>query len=664
MNNNYQSLRARAVSTVSSDARALLDTLAPPIEVKLGLCADYSHLLRGEWCEEGSLDNLLDWAVSRGRVIVSGRGASGKTAVMHRAALRAGDKNLAPYLIPLSRWDQSATQGWKEVRRTARDALDFLLRRFSSSGQDVSDVEFLPPVVQKIFFIDGLNETPGSVADEILAACDQLAAVMVGASFIVSDRLVRRNLDDERKWRFVMPMPVHQSERDKVLSGRNVTLPRGSEALLDSPFFLDRAIKGELRDSPLRTIKEMVETRGKLTAEGLADAARAAYLAYKIDGSRTFPIARFSEVGNPEIAKTLQAGGILVASGKETVAFAHHWYHDYLASRFVADHPDLWSFQNRHQVLDVLTFKANSFDAIAFVLEMLPAQSAGKFIQAVYDWNPYAAGYALAEARIGVDDVPRDVRLVILAMLAERRFDRHHYSAVRASDALDLLIDTDASAMRVAKTLPELQDIVSQIEAPSEAFAAWRELFILKAGETATPQLLERISDENSILGWTAANVLKRLALNQEQLVQILALAGDGRPVVRWRAVHVMGGFVSKAFIGALLNHLDSDADDNVRYGSLRSLIEIASRDEQKVPVIIDELKTRLTLLRGNPRLLSELKRAVFLARGVAPKNWTDEISRLFYHLLDSSKSAEEAEEWSRLASRLRVHFRTHQTAA
>jgi hypothetical protein len=525
-------------------------------------------------------------------------------------------------------------------------------------------VEFLPPVVQKLFFLDGLNETPGSVADEILATCDGIAAVIVGSSFIVSDRLVRRNLRDERKWRFVMPMPVQQSEVDKLLSGKNVSLPSGSEALLDSPFFLDRAIKGELRDSPLRTIKEMVESRGKLTSEGLADAANAAYLAYKIDGSRTFSIERFSEAGNPEIAKTLQAGGILVASGKETVAFSHHWYHDYLASRFVADHPDLWTFQNRHQVLDVLTFKANSFDAVAFVLEMLPAQSTGEFIQAVYDWNPYAAGYALAEARIRVEDVPRDVRLVILAMLAERCLDRHYYSAVRATDALDLLVDKDASRMRSAKTLPELQKIVSQIEEPSETFVAWRGLFILKTGETAKKQLLERVSDENSILGWTAVNVLKRLALNQEQLVQVVALSADSRPVVRWRAVHVMGGFVRQEFISVLLNHLDSDSDDNVRYGCLRSLIEIASRDEHKVPIIIDELRTRLTLLRGKPRLLSELKRAVFLSSGVAPQNWAAEISRLFYHLLDSSESAEEAEEWSRMTSRLRVHFRESQVAA
>ncbi|MCK1562805.1 hypothetical protein IVB08_02120 [Bradyrhizobium sp. 173] len=665
MSDKYLSRRAKAELAVTLDAGTFLDTLVPPIEVKLALCKSYSHLLRGEYADEGTLDNLLDWAVGRGRVIVSGRGASGKTAVLHRAALRAGENGFAPYLIALSRWDQAATEAWKEVRGTSRDALDFLLRRFSSSGQDASDVEFLPPVIQKIFFIDGLNETPGSVADEILDACDEVAAIMVGASFVISDRLVRRNVRDESKWRFVMPMPVQKSEVEKLLSGTNFNVPQGTESLLDSPFFLDRAIKGELRASPLGTIKEMVEARGKLTAEGVAQAACAAYLAYKIDRSRTFSVARFEEAGNPEIANTLAAGGILMPAGAGTVAFSHHWYHDYLASKFVAEHPDLWDFQNRHEVLDILTFKANSFDAIAFVLEMLTARSTGEFIQAVYDWNPYAAGYALAEARIRIDDIPRDVRLVILAMLAERRFDRHHYSAVRASDALDLLTDEDASGMRSAKTLAQLQVLISKIEARSETFTGWRDLFTLETGEPAPPELLGRISDENSILGWTAANVLKRLTLSDEQVKELLDLGQNSRPVVRWRAVHVMGGFVKDQFIIALLKCFDADGDENVRYGALRSVIEIASRDERKVSIIVDELRNRIAVLRSKPRFLNELKRAVFLARDASPGNWSDEVSRLFYDLLDTSASAEETLEWSRIASRLRVHVRsTNQVAA
>jgi hypothetical protein len=75
-------------------------------------------------------------------------------------------------------------------------------------AHDITDVEFLPSTVEKLFLLDGLNETPGSTADEILAACDEIASVIVGASVFVTDRLVRRNLDAERRWVFAMPMPV------------------------------------------------------------------------------------------------------------------------------------------------------------------------------------------------------------------------------------------------------------------------------------------------------------------------------------------------------------------------------------------------------------------------------------------------------------------------
>jgi hypothetical protein len=655
-------LREQAATAAASQAKAFLDELSPPIDVKLASCSTYSDLLRGNHEEPGTIDDLVLWAIKRGRVIISGRGASGKSAIIYRAALKAAELQFAPYIINLSRWDHAATEEWKKVRGTSRDALDFLLLRFSSSNQDVSDAEFLSPSIQKLFFLDGLNETPGTTADEILAACDEVASIMVGASFVVSDRIARRNLNAEHKWRFVMPLPVQQDEVKKLLSGKAV--PAGSEGLLDSPFFLDRAIRGELRNSPLATIRELVENRGKLDATALAHASQAAYSAYEIDVSRTFSVARFVELGREDVLNTLLIGGILVRVDDELVAFAHHWYHDYLASKYVTDNPTLWSFENRHRALDILTFGANSFDAVAFALEMLPLDASGQFIQAVYDWNPYAAGYALAEASISVDDIPPGVRLVILAMLAERRFDRHYFSAIRAADALDLLDDKDAVEMRAASSLSELQRLIAKIDSPSKEFSSWRELFLVEVGSPAPNTLISAIENENSMMGWAAANVLKRLTLTVEQTQDIIDIARKDRPVIRWRAVHVMGGFIDSNFIAELLSHLDRDEDEYVRYGSLRSLIEIASRTEEYLPRIVDSLLERLDPLKSRPRLLGELKRAVFLSKDVAPETWVQQISRLFYELLDRADSAEEAEQWSGSASRLRIHFRPNPRVA
>ena len=406
-------------------------------------------------------------------------------------------------------------------------------------------------------------------------------------------------------------------------------------------------------------MRELIENRGKLDADGLSAAADVAFRAYEADQSRTFDRARFTDRGRDDVANTLLAGGILVHVGQNRVAFFHHWYHDYLASKHVAEHPALWSFENRHHTLDALTFKANSFDAIAFALELLPVESRGEFLQAVFDWNPYAAGYALSEAGISERDIPRETRLIILAMLAEKRFDRHFLSARRASDALDLLSqDDDAEKLRSTTKLSELLAFIASIDPQSDEFASWQRFFILKPDETAPSELVEALMAENSMFGWTAANVLKRVLLTDRELDAICCIARHSRAVVRWRAVHTMGAFSTEAFRAELLDRLDRDTDENVRYGALRSLVEIASRDPTALPGVASALVERLDGIAESSRLLGELSNAVFLAKGSAPPSWAKEISRIFYALLDRAEDPIDAERWSTLASRVRVHHR------
>jgi hypothetical protein len=611
-------LRGKIAAATRQRSEKFLEEFGPPIDVKVAQCADYSAVLRSEHAPASSLDELILLAFRRGRVLICGRGASGKSALLNRLAVRAAEIGSVPFVIDLSRWDQTATDAWKPVKENARDAFNFLLVNFGLPAHDITDVEFLPSTVEKLFLLDGLNETPGSTADEILAACDEIASVIVGASVFVTDRLVRRNLDAERRWVFAMPMPVEKPEVDRLMGTKHV--PEGAEDLLSSPFFLDRAIRGELRSSPLATIRELVESRGKLDSDGVAAAARAAYSAYEIDGSRTFGIARFAEVGRADIAEAFLSSGILVSAGENRVAFVHHWFHDYLASKHVTSQPDLWSFENRHRVLDILTFKANSFDAIAFALELLTRAASGEFLQAVYDWNPYAAGYALAEASVATDDVPEGVRLVILAMLAEKRFDRQFLSTRRAGDALDLLSDADAKKFGAAVSLDALLASVAALNAPNEEFAKWRAFFILKPNEEASQEIVDALAVEDSLIGWTAANVLKRLRLSDDQFASIERAAKHSRGVVRWRAVHVMGGFARQSFIDALLGALDDDPDENVRYGTIRSLLELASRDGDLLPSVVDGIIMHLGAILASPRVLSELARAVHLLRfGLLP---------------------------------------------
>lgn len=645
------------MSTDVQQATEYLRALGQPISLSVALCKDYSALLRGEHGDSLSHEDLLPLAAKRGRVLLSGRGASGKSTIMRRLLVDGATAGKCAIFLDLSGWDHEASEGWKQRRESAREAIDFLLRRFSSGEIDVADLDFLPARQEKLLVIDGLNETPGSVADDILAACDQAASLIVNCSVIVSDRLVRRRTNGDDRWYFAMPLDVDIEEVRKHLDVD--AMHPAAQRLLDSPYFVDKAMKGALKNSPLATIRDFVENRGNLDAAGMALAAEGAFVAYQFDESRSFGTTRFRGEAGAAVARTLLEGGVLATLPNGRVAFNHHWVHDYLAAKYLASHPDLWSFEHRHASLDNLTFRANSFDAVAFALEMLDAGAKDEFLRAVYDWNPYAAGYALAEVEeISPESLSRPLRTIILAMLAEKKFDRHYLSARRALDALELFKDDTALAMRSAQSRDALIAVVSAEPDHSDLFARWKALFTLPSGRSASDHTLDAVEEDDSIIGWTAANVLKRLSMTGGQIDRIVHMARNGRPVIRWRACHVMGSAAEEKFREVLLERVTDDEDENVRYGAIRSLVELSSYSPNLAARLAEDLAPRLDKIAESPRVMTEFKRAVFLSKGCVPEGWAMAVSRLFYARADLATDPIDMEAWFRLSSDLRQHER------
>lgn len=638
-------------------AKGYLEALGEPISLSVALCEDYSALLRGEHGKPLSHHDLLPLVAERGRILLSGRGASGKSTIMRRLLVDGAAAGKAAIFVDLSRWDHEASESWKQRRESAREAIDFLLQRFGSGETDVADLDFLPPRQEKLLLIDGLNETPGSVADDILSACDQVASLILNCSIVLSDRLVRRRTNGDDRWFFAMPLNVDIEEARKHVDVDALTA--AERRLIDSPYFVDKAIKGALKNSPLATIRDFIESRGKLDAAGMAVAAEGAFAAYQFDESRTFEPARFPSEAGPAVAQTLQEGGVLVVVPGGQVAFNHHWIHDYLAAKYLASQPALWNFEHRHVSLDSLTFKANSFDAVAFALEELNVDAKDEFLRAVYDWNPYAAGYALAEVEeISSANISQSLRTIILVMLADKKFDRHYLSASRALDALELFKDKTALAMSKTPDRNNLIAVVSSQPDHSETFTRWKHLFALPIGEPASDHAVDAVEEDDSIIGWTAANVLKRLSMTESQINRIIQMAKNGRPVVRWRACHVMGCAIEDKFREALLDRVINDVDENVRYGAIRSLVELGSYSPEMATRLVDDLEPILDKIAESPRVMTELKRAVFLSKGCAPEGWSMKISRLFYSRADLATDPIEMEAWSRLSSELRQHDR------
>lgn len=179
------------------------------------------------------------------------------------------------------------------------------------------------------------------------------------------------------------------------------------------------------------------------------------------------------------MANTLaEAGAIVRPNG--FAYFDHHLKHDYLASVYLIHHQDKWT----NAVFDIVTFRAASFDIIAIALQQISDQPrADLFLRYIYDWNVYAPAYALAEVyHGGTVSVSESMQLMMLSMIADRRFDSVRATVERATDALSLF--PKDSIARVFLEVPNrdaLFDYIESLPAPSEEFKTWRTLFTMKS---------------------------------------------------------------------------------------------------------------------------------------------------------------------------------------
>ena len=647
---------SRFLKDVAASNERHISGLKPEFHLRVGFCKSYTCLLRGEADDSAEFDEVLDVARATGRILVSGRGGSGKTTFLRRLLNHTIANGDAGIFLDLLRWDNAATHAYEEVQDRALSCFDFLLRKFSEVPFDISGLDMFPPSMLKLIVVDGLNETPGHCAKSMLEACDAAAAFLPGVSIVVGDRLVRRDLADESRWRYLATMPIDHSE---IASLYPKQVDDQVREMLGIPFMLDRAIKGELEASPEETIRRMVVTHASLNEHEIAALARSAFEIYNSVRSRAFdrdaiPSALLDRLFNSGLLSELPGGRF---------AFTHHWIHDCLASMYVADQRPLWLEEERHTAFDAITFGGNSFDAVAFVLRILckrkASDDAATFLRAVYDWNPYAAGFALSEAEaISGVVVPEGMRAIVLFMLALRRFEHQLSSAQRASDALDLFKDQLAITIRGAKTFEELVGFATKLNLADESYQQWLAVFAHPTGEPPSAGSVAILAERDSVRGWTMANMLKQMPLTAANISELISLGLHTNFVVRWRAVHALGSSHSEEVVAFLFDRVLNDQQKYVRFGAVRSLIEIAVHAPKLTDAIVQGIVGILPKVREDRYTLEELINAAFVLPSAAPERWAEKFAPVFNQLIDLSDSIGEIDRWSGLAAELRIEHR------
>lgn len=612
--------------------------------VSTGWAPTYRDIFASDFARVLQESEILSSMLKRGRAIIAGRGGDGKTWLLRRLFRQALEEGAVPILLDLKQWSGADYDAWKDwTASEIGDAADFIVRRFSGYEVGAIDLDRLPPDVRKVLFVDGLNEITSMVGAQVLQLLDEMVRDQINLSVLVADRLVRRELPSGESWSIGTTMPL-EPDQVKAHLGNHAEVEPGD--LLTSPFFLDAAISYGV-EGPRRSLtsEKFLTMHGGLNASDLDLTAAAAFEVYKLSRSRVFDRSVFAQTAGERPTSALENSATVLTGPDGKSYFVHHILHDYLASRYFAKLPaEAWT----PQALSLLSFEASSFDAVELVFEQLDKGRADLFLRQLYDWNLYAAGYALGQARDADTSVGSEMSTMIFAMLAEKRFDSILATRQRADDALALMQLSGARPFRMAASLEAVFVEVGTIASTEKWFNDWRQLFQTRSDAALSADALTSIRNPDSIIGWTVANVAKRtVAVGHAPDLLARWAREETNATVRWRIAHVLGAFPQSAALKELIRLLDNDPDGYVRYGAIRSIVELASRSDQAMrDFIASTLNDRAEAISKQPKIASELRTCLLMNPKIVAENWLAFVAQVVRSLFIVIDNTPERDEW------------------
>jgi hypothetical protein len=263
------------------------------------------------------------------------------------------------------------------------------------------------------------------------------------------------------------------------------------------------------------------------------------------------------------------------------------------------------------------------------------------FVNAVYDWNYVAALECIAKSGEGEEAerrVPQEIREAILAVVAEKRFDGVERTRQRTERVLAQY--PFARPYLDLPTRAAMVERVRHLELEGD-LAVWKRLYCQPEGAQVRDEDIDLIASPNSLVGWTAANFVRRGELSPAGEERVRAIyrshrAEGGRRSVRWRVVHTLGAHPSDANLDLLADALATDEYRWVLYGAARSLVEAAATVQNpRRQKAIDALTGFVNGEGGGkarPVILQEIVEACFIDG--AARGWLNAVSPLLEGVL------------------------------
>lgn len=624
----------------------------PVFDLRIGFAREYDQLFSSEFSETQPASAILDRALDDGRLLLTGRGGGAKTVILTRIAKTAAERGVATVLLSLKEWTAADNVGWRTLA-SSRERVSYLFQRFSGLDLQPRQLDLLDFSLPRLMILDGLNEVTSRTGQEIIDAFDEYARFALNTCTIVSDRLVRRDFIRPDRWTLCIVLPLSPEQiADAVKAVPSAALEYSNSTgeqreLLSTPYFLSEFLRGERLAVTRASQMRDYFARHALDDLAMDQTAEAAFAVYA-DETRTFSFEKFRGHAGEVITNRLLATGALVRDG-DLAFFDHHLKHDYLASRYLVSDRKHWT----SSAFNTVTFHGSSFETVVMAMEqMRDSVAADELLRRLYDWNIYGAGYSIAEGR--ASRVSVDMQVVILAMFAERRWDLVKATAQRASDTLRLIDNARALVFLNAQSLSEVFATLQAVQPRNEWFDNWRRLFTRQVASPAEDKDIRALSETDSVMGWTTANVLRRLTCSASQEALVRGLLADQDATVQWRAVHVLGGFTSRKNAEVLVDALYNAPAVEVRFGAIRSLIEMAGRDGGELARwIFERIASHVSNVREHGSVLGEFERAIFIDESRAPNNWTSLVAVVISALQSVAPNAEDRDRWDRLLTKL-----------
>ncbi len=555
--------------------------------------------------ERISFSKLNKEVVNNSLNIIIAGGGLGKSTVLKKIGLNCLGENSNPCMVLYLKGEMLNTSAFDsisdndKIKRLVDFALSFNVNHLKTHElKQILDTN----KVNLIILFDGLNEITNEdyrkkTIRQLENINDEIKCTVVSCSRSKDKSLLRT-------WKVYKVLEIDENSLSKYLENKYgkdfKSLDKSSIHYLKIPFFLDR-VNGEnlkiisyssfINEHLLKNVEEGVDREDLLWV--LSEFAMKCY-----ENNDIYKIPKESLV-----SENLTIGDLIkwqiVFQDEEYLNFEHQLCIELLVANKLSRTTSYWN----KKYFDLITENSqNSFEVMQMILEQIQNKTLGdSFLLNLYDWSFYAVLHCLRYVPEG--KFSEKHAKAILLVLSEKIFDKFFHTRKNVLAHLKPLIEIYG-----IKGLNEhLQGALTNYNGESDYDAFYKIIDLnitdfegteyydwlktFSGQEKITEDLINQLSmEENPVMGWGFANMLKRVDLPQFGEMQLRTIFKSSKDkILRWRVVHSLGASKSNESKELLAKTLK---DENeyiwVRFGAARSLMELFFFNDQKD--VLDEV--------------------------------------------------------------------------